>query len=425
MIQEMMMSGVTLPDLAPSADVEQRASVIAASLREQLLAVTVDVVGPLPRPAALIRELDLDKSLASRLLRGLRSQSPLELLHLLPSPTGLGMFLDAAEAAGANVEHCRQARASVEQLHRLLTELPGGRGGLDALTSTSVVEVRQRAERTAKQGVYKSMSYLLGFHCDTMTSALILQPSANGATVDGIDVSLREGIRRLRPGTPVAVSSVDLTVETPRDDAPRLETLAGGAPSDPLSLFLPEFCDPSAPAIQLFQAERHTIFALSDEVSLQGPVTLTSAFIIRNGWLPYRTGDELEEGRAYLPHYPCKLLVRDLFIRDDLYVGAEPLIRMEFSSPTGPARQRTSNFPIRLNTLDMSAPIEHLGRGLKNAATTGVAQHAPLLAHVFEATGLDPERYRGYRTRIVYPVPMITMGWWIPISFPPTSSGMT
>lgn len=412
----------TLLELPPPGTIEERAIAIAASLREQLLAVAVDVVGSPPRPATVIRVLDLDKSLASRLLRGLRSPSPLELLHLLPSPTGLGMFLDAAEDAGANKKRCAEARATVEQFHRLLTELPSGRAGLDALTSKSVVEVRQRAERTAKQGVYKSMSYLLGFHCETITSALILQPSANGATVDGIDVSLREGIRRLRPGTPVAISSVDLTVETPRDDAPRLETLGGQTPSDPLSLFLPEFCDPEAPAIQLFQADRHTIFALSDEASLQRPVTLTTAFIIRNGWLPWRTGDQLEDGRTYLLHYPCKVLIRDLFIRDDLYVGAEPQIRLEFPSPTGPARPQTSSFPMRLNTLDMAAPIEHLGRGLKNAAPTGVAQHARLLSHVFEATGLEPERFRGYRTRIVYPVPMITMGWWIPLSAPPRST---
>ncbi|MFN8179714.1 MAG: hypothetical protein U0167_17425 [bacterium] len=412
----------TLAD-SPSADgVEQRAAVIAASLREDLLAVAVDVAGPPPRPAALIRALDLDKSLASRLLRGLRAQSPFELLHMLPSPTGLGMFLDAAAAAGADAAQVRKARATVEQFHRLLMELPGGRAGLDALTSKSVVEVKQSAERTAKQGVYKAMSYLLGFHCETVTSILILQPSANGQTVDGIDAGLREGIRRLRPGTPVAISSVDLTVETPRDDAPRLETLAGRAPSDPLSLFLPQFCDPSSPAIELFQAERHTIFALSDAASLQRPVTLASAFFIRNGWLPYRTGEQLEEGRSYLLHYPCKLLIRDLFIRDDLYVGAEPQIRLEFPSPTGPARPQTSSFPIRLNTLDVSAPIEHLGRGLQNAAPSGVAQHGRLLAHVFESTGLEPERFRGYRTRIVYPVPMITMGWWIPLSRPPGST---
>jgi hypothetical protein len=334
------------------------------------------------------------------------------------------MFLDAAEASGADVETCRGVRAAVERFQRLLMELPGGRAGLDALTSKSVVEVRQRAERTAKQGVFKSMSYLLGFHCETITSALLLQPSPGGATVDGIDASLREGIQRLRPGTPVAVSSVDLTVETPRDDAPRLETLDGRPPSDPLSLFLPPFCEPSTPAIELFQAERHTIFALSDAASLQRPVTLTSAFFIRNGWLPHRAGDQLEEGRSYLLHYPCKLLIRDLFLRDDLYVGAEPQIRLEFPSPTGPARpQSATSVPIRLNTLDMSAPIEHLGRGLKNAAPPGVPQHGRLLAHLFEATGWDPERFRGYRTRIVYPVPMITMGWWIPLAAAPGSIG--
>jgi hypothetical protein len=38
-----------------------------------------------------------------------------------------------------------------------------------------------------------------------------------------------------------------------------------------------------------------------------------------------------------------------------------------------------------------------------------------LLAHAFETLGWDSGRFRGYRTRIVYPVPMVVMGWWVPL----------
>jgi hypothetical protein len=327
------------------------------------------------------------------------------------------MFLDAAEASGCDVELCREARAAVDRFQHLLDSFPGGRSALDALISDSAVEVRQRAERTAKQAVYKAMSLLLGFQCETISSALILQPSADGQAVDGIDVSRREGMRRLRASSPVTVFSIGVVTEERDRSAPYLEPLGSDRDAThPMAFFVPQFCDPPTPALDRFEADGHTVFALSSATSsLHSPATITSALIVRRGWPPYHPEGEEEIGRTYLLHYPCKLLIRDLYIRDDLYVGAEPRIRLEFPSPVGPAKPRSSNWPDRLNTLDISAPIEHLGMGLGHAAALGAAAHARLLDHAFETAGWDPSRFRGYRTRIVYPVPMITMGWWIPV----------
>lgn len=282
--------------------------------------------------------------------------------------------------------------------------------------SESTLEVRERAERTASQSVYRAMSYLLGFRCETITSAIILQPSLDGVTVHGLDVSRREGIRRLRPSAPVALFSVDLSTDVPRE-APRLELLDPAAdPKDPRSVLLPEFCDPRSPSLELHTNGSHTVFALSNQDdSLQRGVTISSAFHVRNGYLRYRQPDQDEEARTYLLHYPCKLLLRDIFIREDLYPGVEPQIRLEFPAPPGAPRPRAADPAIRLNQLDISAPIISLGRGLHRTAAAGSSQHARMLAHVFEAAGLDAERFRGYRARIMYPVPMITMGWWIPL----------
>jgi hypothetical protein len=376
------------------------------------------VAGDALRPSRLVSRLEIDKSLASRLARGMRSESPFELVHFIPSPAGLRIFLDAAERAGVDGDLCKQARRAVRDFQNLLDELPGGRSALDSLISESVVEVRHRSERAAKQAVYRAMSTLLGFHCETVSSALILQPSADGSTVDGIDVSRREGIRRLRPSTPGAVFSIAITGgEGTRGTGPELEALESGrSPLDPRSFLLPGFCTPSPPAIDVFEEDRHTVFALSNaSASVQSPVTITSGVVVRDGWKRFKTGDQAEDGRSYLLQYPCKLLIRDLFIRDDLYVGAEPQIRLEFPNPTGPPKPRSSNLPASLNTLDLSAPIQQLGLGLANAAAPGVPLHTPLLAHAFETLGWDSGRFRGYRTRIVYPVPMVVMGWWVPL----------
>lgn len=398
----------------------ERAAGIAERLRASLLELWREAVGPAFRPTRLVETLGLDKSLASRLSRSLRSDTPYELLHLLPSPQGLGIFLDRAEGRTGATEALARARAAVADFQGLLGDIPGGRAALDALMSESVLEVRERAERTASQSVYRAMSYLLGFRCESITSATILQPSADGSLVDSVEVSRREGIRRLRPSAPVALFSVNITPEVPRE-APRMEPLNPGTdPADPRSVLLPEFCDPAEPDLKLYTTEGHTVFALANEEdSLQRGVTVSSAFLIRNGYLRWRRPDQAEESRTYLLHYPCKLLIRDIFIREDLYPGVEPQLRLEFPAPPGAVRPVAPSPATRLNQLDFSAPIVSLGRGLHRAAAAGSSQHARLLAYVFRAAGLDPERFRGYRVRIQYPVPMITMGWWIPLPTAP------
>ena len=64
-------------------------------------------------------------------------------------------------------------------------------------------------------------------------------------------------------------------------------------------------------------------------------------------------------------------------------------------------------------TVDRGLPVvEPLGIGLGNARLREVSSHAPLLEHAFERTGWDPDRFRGYRVKITYPVPFIFMSWW-------------
>ncbi|MCK4513344.1 hypothetical protein KAW64_16465, partial [bacterium] len=131
---------------------------MADDLRGHLDPIIREVAGSRPRPSRLVSELGIDKSLASRLTRALRADDPLEFMHLLPSPTGLGIFLSAARSAGISRDVCRAAEDSVDGFRFLLEALPGGRATLDAAISASSGEARARSEKNAKQAVYKAMS---------------------------------------------------------------------------------------------------------------------------------------------------------------------------------------------------------------------------------------------------------------------------
>ena len=408
---------------ADSTDMAARAEAVAEALRTSFSNVVQEVTGPAMRPSRLVTRLGVDKSLASRITRSLRSDTPSQLLHFIPSPSGLGIFLEAAGEAGVPGDVRTPALHALENLENLLAEVPGGRSGLQALISEDVAEVRHRVERSAAQAIHRGMTSILGFQCEALSSALILHPSRDGRWVDGLEIGYREGVRRLRPSAPAALFSVNLA-RTSGDGVAHLETLDGETgPTDPRALLVPEFCVPEEPPLKLVQNGDHVIFALADGAeTLHRPINVCSAFYIRNGWVPRRTEENPEEGRDYLLPYPCRTLIRDLYIHEDIWFGAEPYFQMHFPRPGGVGRESDPEVD-RLNRLDMVAPVERLAPGSRAVESPEIAAHGRIVRHAFDRLGMAPEAFRGYRVRLSYPVPMIVQGWWV--TLPPDPPATT
>jgi hypothetical protein len=404
---------------------EERVRSVADDLRGHLNPIVREVAGSRPRPSRLVSELDIDKSLASRLTRALRAEDPLEFMHLLPSPTGLGIFLTAARSAGIRRDVCRAAEDSVDAFRFLLEALPGGRATLDAAISASSGEARAHTERNAKQAVYKAMSYLVGIRCESIATTFAIQPAADGRMVDALDMHQRIGIRRLRPTAPLGVSSIRLhPPSNGKTPLPFMETLDGDPVSEVQSYFLPEFSSPDLPEFHMFTEGSVLTTALPEsDPPLESPLDLTSATVIRNVLERYRTKEIHDEWRGYLLHLPCKTLVRDVYIHEDLYPGMVPEITLHIPSPKGAETVRHPGLHGRLNTLDLATPVESLGLGMNGIAIRGIRRYPELVHTVFERAGWDRTKFRGYRTRVTYPVPMILMTWWFSLPERPAGDG--
>ena len=57
--------------------------------------------------------------------------------------------------------------------------------------------------------------------------------------------------------------------------------------------------------------------------------------------------------------------------------------------------------------------------GLANAKVREIPSYEKLLEYAFGESGWDASRFRGYRVKITYPVPLIYMSWWFPLSEAP------
>lgn len=395
---------------------------VGMTLREALLPIIGQVAGPSPRPSRLAERLEIDKSLASKLCRAYRTEEPLEFMHIVPAPAGLGIFLSAAARTDVPSEMRTRATEGVARFQALIDETPGGRATLNAAISASSPEARLRDERSAKQAIYRAMSYLVGIQCESIATAFIIRPGKAPGWVDSIDVIQRIAMRRLRPTAPVGLLSYRLHGPHGEEEMPeiRFETLDGQTPESVRSFFLPEFCSNPLPDMHEFKEGNQTTIALSKSgPPPEEPFNLTFAAIIRNAMEQYRMEDVEHAWRIYLLHCPCKTLVRDVFIRDDLYVGTVPEISLHIPSPRGPEIAKRPGEFGKMNTLDISTPIEQIGTGLDHTQIKEIPSHARLLGTVFERAGWDASRYRGYRTRITYPVPMIYANWWFKLPEPP------
>ena len=391
------------------AEIEQ----LGGELRIALTSVLESLAGPRPRPTRLTRAIGLDKSLASRFVRASQARSDLELMHLVPSPAGLRML---ADSAGALVPRDRidALLAATRRFEALLDAAPGGRAAIDAQISEGSHVVRGRSEQVARQAAFKSMSFLLGHFCELLSTTLFLVPAANGRTVDGIELTRRIGLRRMRPSTPLALLSLYVAPEDGRAGDSMAFDPIDGVPGvgDPTAFLLPEFCSKPIPALDVVREGSITTLVLAGDPSIHAPSQMASAFRIRNGWL-LEQGPGMQSLRGYVLHVPCKQLVRDVFIAESLYPGVTPSLSFAMPGPRATTPPPRPSGPRHFTQVELGATIEPLPSGASAHSLSGVGDHAVAIQHVLDRAGHGATRFRGWRCSMTYPVPLIEMLWWL------------
>jgi hypothetical protein len=150
------------------------------------------------------------------------------------------------------------------------------------------------------------------------------------------------------------------------------------------------------------------------------PVSLVAAMIARNGALRYRTEESHHHWESQVPRMPAKVLVNDVFVHEDLYPGVEPVVTTTLHSIA--IGQRRPDAPaFHLDNVEVTPPVSSLGTGLGHCATRDVPRYQEMLAATFEKAGWNPDRFRGYRCRVQYPVPLVCLTFWFELPLPPAA----
>lgn len=391
---------------APVSDLpEPRLDIRIARTGEDLLISIARVLDAIPDPPsgpqALARRLGVDKVLASRLLKAVRSPDPVSVINRAPGPDPLRRVVKAAGKQGVEASLIRDASDAIDRFERLIRDEIGDRSSLDAIVSAWVPEARREFELRRKQSVFKALSHLKGAHAEAIIATVFLAPAQDGEHLDIVWLNGMYGLTRLRPGAAIKFATrrfaKDLAARKPR-------TLAGREVEDQSDLLLGEYCSRPTPVLRAHPVGEMVHYTLAS--SGFGPTSAVDIVHaeVNRGEMKRRvpTGSGRKAYVFAEVSTPAKVLQFDAFIHESVYPGSSPSLRLYDTAFEGVA---DVNDPTRdIDQLDVLEGLSPLPRGLSSCRSPAASRYVEMLEKVCTRMGWNGEEFRGYRCRIEYPI---------------------
>ncbi|MCA9310357.1 MAG: hypothetical protein KDA21_04075, partial [Phycisphaerales bacterium] len=361
-------------------------------------------------PQALARRLGLDKVLASRVLKTVKSGDPLAAIHRAPGPDPLRRVVRAMVKAGVDTSATDEAVSAIDGFERLIRDDVGDRSSLDAIVAAWVPEARKEFELRRKQSAFKALSQLKGTQADTLMASVFLHPAADGTSLDVVWINGLFGLHRLRPGAAVRFATRRIAELHP-ERAPC--TLDGQRVQSQAELMLTEFCSTPTPGLEVHEIGESVIYTLQDNGF--GPRSASNVvFAEANRGEVARFARPGVNRKTFVfaeVSTPSKVLQFDAFVHEDLFSGSDPSLRLYDTSFEGVA---DLNDPSReLDRLDMMESVESLGMGLSRCRSSDIGSYGEILRRVCETLDWSSGTFRGYRCRVDYPLygTQVAMAW--------------
>jgi hypothetical protein len=394
------------------AGMMSRVRPVLDKVRDSLMQVLLEVGGRVPRASSLARDLGIDKTLSARILRALRPPDIASVIYEIPSPEGLRIFLAAACRGGLSEPNRDRAALAFREFERLISEFPGGRSGLNAAFSGLSKATRDHTERAAKQAIYKSMSMLLGFSCDVSLATFIIRRSTiDAAFSDTAYVLGKYDVRRVRPSHAITMFGRTL-VPAKADDPDTVtgRTLDGRVTDSVNDYLLTDYCTSPLPPMDVVRTSTAVLNVLPDGIpAVNESVSMVSAQLVRRS-SHLASGAKYPCFEGFTPRMPSRVLVMDALVEEGLFDGP-PILGTTLHSLSG-VPLAPGNPAFHLDEVSLQSPVQTLSQGLDQIDCPEIPAYAPMINDAFTRLGWDRSRFIGYRTLVMYPVPVVNLSYW-------------
>jgi len=387
----------------PSPPINDHITGIASGLQASLQAMLGGTPSAPVQRAQIQDRYRLNRVFCQKLSTALRRPNPLSTLHQIPGPEPLRRLIEAARSANVSAKLVNSAAEAIDDFENLIRTVGGDRSGLDAIICAALPEARGRYESESKQLVYRGMRQIQGMAADVVLGAFFFHPSDNPLYCDTVAIRGYFGIRRIRPSAGLQLkisggSSVPGTEALTLDGRPLSK--------HPESAILSDFCTVPPEDIAIYELGTKTIYSLNwgDEVGL--PSARDLVIVERRAHCARRQKESGEDCTyGYITNeidVPARIYINDVILHEDIHPDWDMDMRVLKTGEQGAAN---ANDPVRdLDVIDIEESTEFLGNDYRKFPVDDIPNYVGLLEHVFASIGWDPAQFRGYRTRIHYPI---------------------
>jgi hypothetical protein len=289
---------------------------------------------------------------------------------------------------------------------RQLIKVHGGdRSGLDAIIAASLPDTRIQFETVAKQSMYRGARQLKGVAAEVVVFTVFAHPSDDPAKHDHVAVEGFFGLRRVRPGADLKLGTRSQILATTPDMC-RPCTLDGLPAEQFEGVLLRPFCSDPLVKLAVHLRGNDAIFMLDwgESVGWSSACDVVKAEMRRRVLRRHRTPDDprRKSGFLYAISVPSRVFVCDLILHKDVYPGLEPKLRILELGEMGCAD--VNDETRDMDVLDVVERVESLGWGITSFRSAEIPRYSELLEYVCQKRGWDAGAFRGYRTRIEYPI---------------------
>lgn len=394
----------TLSDTPPNqvmGSLEVRINAAGEDLLNGFIRVIEQIPGGDSGPQRLAKELGVDKVLASRILKAIRSPDAMSVVHRVPGPEPMRRLLKASSKLGVNADDLLSANGAVDRFESLIQSEIGDRSALEAILSAWVPEARRDFELRRKQAAFRAMSQLKGAQADVYAEAAIFYPSADNEHIDVVWIKAVIGLHRLRPGVRVKFTSHRRIEES---GGRKTYTLSGERVEGIASATLSQYCSSPTPELDVHHAGELMHYLLKeDSFGASTSVDLVTCEVNR-AEIP-RYIPDARKRKAWASsdiNIPSRRMHFDVFVHQDLYNRSAPELKIYDTAING---QADINDPARdMDQLDLLESIESLGTGLSRFGSSHVPRYRKMLEEVCTALNFDAGLLRGYRCIADYPI---------------------
>lgn len=386
----------------------------ARDVIEHLRVALSDVVArcrpPVQRPADLARVLDIDKSLAWKIMRSIQADSPFTAAQMLPGASGIEIFLSAASAKGmveaavtSAADQLRRYESFIRRHggdRRTFLRILGNMAGDEAGSGGAALAV----EAAHRKAAFEANSFIWGVKARTHLSVVIVRPNENGEAVDIAILVAFIDLVRLRRDTPWVISRTAYV-----SDGGTIEPAVARDPIDPAAAahqapLMTEFCSEPLPSI----TRRPVPGNFMETRLMSGPVGETAATTVTTGEIfrkvaPRFRSREDEDAKFYMRlRTPAEHMVNITLVQRGEFDDAMPRFGI-YSELDSVLHHPVNLDDMKLLTSDTS--IHHLGPADGPIVWPQESpQLGKLIRHTCDQLGWPLGDFDVYQARQQYPI---------------------